>query len=163
MILASIVMERAQLKSMTTLGKIIWRATAKVLRMMVSPQRLWTLQLNCEPTYIEGTDLVDQLVEAQLSQNTIIYPSNDYAEVAAFPSESEYAGKTNDAPPPDFVFTTYTYANILIPKKWIIENIELAASWILSYRAFGGRNAKSTSDQSNSGAPGCWIYVLYPP
>jgi hypothetical protein len=40
-------------------------------------------------------------------------------------------------------------ANVLVPKKWILENIEGATAYSASYRAFGGHNAKSSSDQFN--------------
>jgi hypothetical protein len=111
--------------------------------------------INCEPAYIEGTDVTYQINEQESSPNTNIYLGGvDYAQTVTFPSGTGYPGKIMDVPPPSLLVDSIVSANILVPTKWILDNIELAATLYPpnpgSYRAFGGHSAKSTSDQSNS-------------
>lgn len=66
----------------------------------------------------------------------------------------EFAGKANDAPPPGLPSSTENVYNVLVPKKWVLENRDAAIDNLFmygeyAYYAFGGNTAISY-DQSSS-------------
>jgi hypothetical protein len=84
---------------------------------------------------------------------------DDYLEFLAIPdSNPYYPGLGRDVPQPGYGPSYYDHVNVLILAKWILENIEFAASLIppnpnpTSYRAFGGKTKakESTDDLLNS-------------
>jgi hypothetical protein len=76
-------------------------------------------------------------------------------EAVAIPDSNPYYPSLGmDIPQPGYGPTFNDGANVLVPAKWILENIDLAASLIppnpSSYRAFGGKTKESTNDHLNS-------------
>jgi len=77
----------------------------------------------------------------------------DYASLRAFPEGHPRAGQVADD-----LFLVPSLSElgtfIIIPKAWILQNIDKAAEILppnpSSYRAFGGRTSQATSDQANS-------------
>lgn len=116
--------------------------------------------LNCTPYTIEDPTLGD-LFALGAQNTTTILKLKDYPEAGILPEGTAYPGKVVDSPLPGYGSTNYQTSNVLIPKKWILENIDLAVAFappnmlglgvdISGYRAFGGKASNSVSDGSNS-------------
>ena len=84
---------------------------------------------------------------------SIIRYFNDFVETITIPA-GPYAGKALDFPQPDFAPAIEAYLNVIVPKKWILQNIDSAVELVppspWSFRAFGGRASGPSSDQSNA-------------
>ena len=115
--------------------------------------------LNCTTYTIEDAEILDQ--GALSAQSTTILKFRDYPELVTLPPGTAYPGKVVDSPLPGYGPTNYQQQNVLVPKKWILENIDLAVAFappnllglglgISGYRAFGGKASNSVSDGSNS-------------
>lgn len=116
--------------------------------------------LSCTPYTIEDAEFSDQGAASAQSTTTIL-KFKDYAEAVTLPPGTAYPGKAVDSPLPGYGPSNYQMTNVLVPKKWILENIDLAIAFaspnllglgldISGYRAFGGKASSSASDGSNS-------------
>ena len=99
-------------------------------------------------------DLINQgypesTVNKMLSCEATIYPVPSIADFFVFPPGHPYAGQIKDQPAPNYNSDQSAIANIILPKKFILEHYEDLTGLGLGYMAFGGRN-KATSDQANS-------------
>jgi hypothetical protein len=122
----------------------------------------WKQFLNeASPTLI-SSGMPQSSIEKILACDAPISPVTDMAEALGFPAGTPYEGKIPDNPYPNYYTDTVSSPNIIIPKKWVLENLEVmlefesmqqaaGGSLILDmYMAFGGRNSQATSDQANS-------------
>jgi len=109
--------------------------------------------INCTPNTIEEANIADQDLPLT-TQNTIILKFKDYPEAVTLPPGTAFPGKALDNPLPEYGPSNYDKANVLVPKKWILENIDLAVTYVppnpWTYRAFGGKTSNAVSDGSNS-------------
>lgn len=73
---------------------------------------------------------------------------------SSYPEDYPYAGMVPDFPYPGLRVTLDDVSNIIIPKEWVLSDMESAITYFplssAQYAAFGGRNMGSTSDQMNS-------------
>lgn len=108
-----------------------------------------------------GVDVVadgnlDSIHESALSANTTILKFKDYLQAVVIPDngKNNYAGLGSDSPAPGYGPPFYDGSGVLVPSKWILENIEVSADLIppnpYTYRAFGGKCSGAASDQMNS-------------
>lgn len=117
--------------------------------------------IGASPTLISA-GMSQSSIDKILSCNATIYPVTDMVEALAFPSGTPYEGQIPDNPAPNYFTDTISTGNIILPKKWILENIDVImeletmqqAKWgsliVDMYMAFGGHSSRATSDQANS-------------
>lgn len=95
---------------------------------------------------------VDQVDASLNCTGSVIQSFDSYADLVL--SMTPIPGKIPDSPQPMITSTTATSSNIIIPKKWVLENIETAVTYFppapSGYKAFAGRSTAATSDQANS-------------
>jgi len=91
---------------------------------------------------------------ALTAQSTTILKFKDNAETVILPEGTAYPGKALDNPLPGYGPHNYQFSNVLVPRKWLIENLDLAVTYVppnpTTYRAFGGKTSNTVSDGSNS-------------
>mmetsp|Transcript_47156 Transcript_47156/g.52713 ORF Transcript_47156/g.52713 Transcript_47156/m.52713 type:complete len:703 (-) Transcript_47156:137-2245(-) len=94
---------------------------------------------------------IDELVNCDDCATILYY--KDYASSRQYEEGHRFYGLATDDGV-DIPSKTATAVNIIIPKEWILKNIDKAVELMppspLGYRAYGGRNAGATSDQANS-------------
>ncbi|KAL3808143.1 hypothetical protein ACHAXA_000427 [Cyclostephanos tholiformis] len=96
--------------------------------------------------------------------NATIFYAPDMFDALSLPPGSRYQGKLQDNPMPNYYTDTIGQGNVILPKKWMLENLDAVigfellfqqygASFLMDgglYKAFGGRSSKASSDQANS-------------
>merc|ERR1712232_995843 len=108
---------------------------------------------NCEVYYHDGSGIVLDLAAVfnNNDNNSTIFKYKDYLEFAALPDTTDFPGLGVDMPQPGYAAGNFFSNNILIPRDWILRNIDTAVSLIPphpnAYRAFGGKTSGSSSDQ----------------
>ena len=94
---------------------------------------------------------IDELVNCE--DCAMIEYYKDYPSSRQYEEGHRFYGRATDDGV-NIPSSTDQVANVIIPKEWILKNIDKAAELLppnpLGYRAFGGRNAGATSDQANS-------------
>ena len=108
--------------------------------------------LNCNVVYEEGKSVFEDTVHF-VSPNTTVLTYKDYLQAITFPEGMAYQGLGYDSPIPDYAATNSAAANVLIPAKWILENLDTAVAAAppdTGYKAFGGKAASAVSDQMDS-------------
>ena len=98
------------------------------------------------------------LIEASYNCPTIEY-FNDLGDfhratyTSVYP-DSPYAENIPDLPYPGLRVSMDDTANVIVPKKWVLSDMDSAMTHLglssAQYAAFGGWNMESTSDQSNA-------------
>lgn len=101
----------------------------------------------------------NSFIEAGLNCPTIEYYQDlgDFYSAAlgsSYPEGYPYAEFFPDIPYPGLRVTLDDTSNIIIPKEWVVNDVDTAITYFplssAQYAAFGGRNMGSTSDQANS-------------
>ena len=116
-----------------------------------------------------ATDIIDEAMDCELlsydiypfpppSNTFVILGSADWLQFSSpFPEGHEYYGLSTDAPAMGYATATAPVAGVLVPEKWILDNIETTAELFppseSAYRAFGGKTASATNDKMNSVPP----------
>ena len=109
--------------------------------------------LNCQPEFIDGTSMEEDFFVMLTPGTTFIMKYKDFAESNTFPPGYPYAGRPADSPAPRYSSENYDTANILIPRQWILDDLDFALDFIPpsgGYLAFGGKTASAASDQFDS-------------
>eukprot|EP00978_Attheya_sp_CCMP212_P047543 scaffold421827_cov55-Attheya_sp.AAC.1 len=99
--------------------------------------------------------MIDKLVTGVCAL-PVVKAFRDYTEMIVA-TTGEFAGKAEDTPPPGLPSGNENLNNVLVPKKWVLENRDVAIDNLLmtngggeyAYYAFGGNTAISY-DQSSS-------------
>eukprot|EP00978_Attheya_sp_CCMP212_P040342 scaffold219205_cov39-Attheya_sp.AAC.1 len=97
--------------------------------------------------------MIDKLVTGVCAL-PVIKDNRDYTEMIVA-TTGEFAGKAEDTPPPGLPSLNENSNNVLVPKKWVLENRDVAIDNLFmpigegAYYAFGGNTAISY-DQSSS-------------
>lgn len=72
----------------------------------------------------------------------------------SYPEDYPYAEMVPDFPYPGLRVTLDDTSNVIIPKEWVLSDIDTAITYLplssAQYATFGGRNMAATSDQSNA-------------
>lgn len=109
--------------------------------------------LNCNIVYEEGKNMFEDILHFA-TPNTTVLSYKDYLQSITYPEGMTYEGLGLDNPLPGYSPSNYISANVLIPAKWILSNIETAisigGSVTTAYKAFGGKAASAASDQMDS-------------
>jgi hypothetical protein len=111
--------------------------------------------INCGFDVVDNGDYDSLLTIALTSANTTIMTFKEYLDSVVISDDAEYyPGLGRDLMQPGYAPGNVDSMNVLVPAKWILENIDLAAVDVppnpFSYRAFGGKASSASSDQMNS-------------